>query len=114
MPAGRPGRAGARPIGFAPSDGWPVAPWAAPELTALDRLPMHSVPHLDRLDLDGRWRFQLLPRPDAEPSASWAEIDVPGCWTMQGFSDLPHYTNVAMPFVGQPPEPPAANPTGLY
>ena len=30
---------------------------------------MHSVPHADRIDLDGRWRFQLLPAPDAEPAA---------------------------------------------
>ncbi|MCP6769467.1 beta-D-galactosidase subunit alpha, partial [Klebsiella pneumoniae] len=28
--------------------------------------------------------------------------------------DLPHYTNVGMPFPGQPPEIPAVNPTGVY
>ncbi len=90
------------------------APWAAPELTGLHRLPMHGVPHLDRLDLDGRWRFQLLPGPDAEPSTTWGEASVPGCWTMQGFGDLPHYTNVQMPFAGLPPQIPVHNPTGLY
>ena len=31
-----------------------------------------------------------------------AEVEVPGCWTMQGF-DSPHYTNVQMPFPGPPP-----------
>jgi hypothetical protein len=31
------------------------APWADPELTARGRLPMHAVPHDDRLELDGTW-----------------------------------------------------------
>jgi beta-galactosidase len=76
---------------------------------------MHCVPHLDRLELDGRWRFQLLPRPDAETSpGAWADTEVPGCWTMRGFGDLPHYTNVVMPFALLPPEVPEANPTGVY
>ncbi len=91
-----------------------AAPWVTPELTGVGRLPMHAVPHDDRLSLDGRWRFQLLPVPDAEPGPSWGEIDVPGCWTMQGTTDLPHYTNVQMPFAGRPPTIPEANPTGLY
>src|SRR5688572_16840506 len=88
--------------------------WTAPELSALGRLPMHSVPHTERLELDGAWRFQLLPRPDAEPSGTWAETPVPSCWTMQDFGDVPHYTNVQMPFPGLPPRIPEANPTGLY
>ena len=90
------------------------APWESPELTGIGRVPMHSVPHADRVDLDGRWRFQLLAAPDAEPSSAWGETDVPGCWTMQGWSDLPQYTNVVMPFPGLPPTVPTANPTGLY
>jgi beta-galactosidase len=89
-------------------------PWETPELTGVGRVPMHSVPHADRVTLDGRWRFQLLPAPEAAPGADWGEIEVPGCWTMQGFGDLPHYTNVVMPFPGRPPAVPAANPTGLY
>jgi beta-galactosidase len=89
-------------------------PWIAPELTSENRLPMHSVPHADRLDLDGRWRFQLLHTPEEELAASWSEVDLPGCWTMQGFFDLPHYTNVQMPFPGNPPELPETNPTGVY
>lgn len=98
--------------------------WAAPESTSHNRLPMHSVPHEDRLPLDGRWRFQLLPRADAEPAdtvEAWSEIDVPSCWTMTGTDDpkrtvhdLPRYTNVVMPFAGTPPEPPEENPTGVY
>ena len=89
-------------------------PWATPELTSVGRLPMHSVPHADRIVLDGRWRFQLLHTPEQELAANWSEVDVPGCWTMQGFFDLPHYTNVQMPFQGMPPNVPEANPTGVY
>jgi beta-galactosidase len=90
------------------------AAWETPELTGIGRVPMHSVSHPDRVDLDGRWRFQLLPAPDADPLFVWGEIEVPGCWTMQGWGDLPHYTNVVMPFPGLPPAVPAENPTGLY
>jgi beta-galactosidase len=89
-------------------------PWTTPELTGVGRIPMHSVPHLDRLDLDGTWRFQLLSRPDAEPGRKWRDIEVPGCWTMQDTADKPHYTNIQMPFPGRPPEIPEANPTGVY
>ena len=32
----------------------------------------------------------------------------------KSFFDLPHYTNVQMPFAGRPPELPAVNPTGVY
>ncbi|HKG56869.1 MAG TPA: glycoside hydrolase family 2 TIM barrel-domain containing protein, partial [Candidatus Limnocylindrales bacterium] len=75
---------------------------------------MHAVPHLERVDLDGAWRFQLLRSPDAEPGAEWGEAQVPGCWTMQGFDDRPQYTNVQMPFGSLPPTVPEDNPTGIY
>jgi beta-galactosidase len=94
-----------------------LRPWLAPELTSLNRLPTHAVRHDDgasRIDLDGRWRFQLLRSPDAEPAAEWSEAEVPGCWTMQGFDDRPQYTNVQMPFPGFPPAIPDDNPTGVY
>ena len=91
-----------------------LSPWTNPALTSLNRLPMHGVPHLGRLSLDGRWRFQLLEHAGDEPGETWAEVDVPGCWTMQGFDDLPHYTNVAMPFDQAPPQVPERNPTGVY
>ncbi len=90
------------------------APWAEPELIGRGRLPMHAVPHADRLDLDGRWRFQLLHRPDEATGEAWDEIEVPGCWTMQGTWDRPIYTNVRMPFPQRPPEVPEENPTGVY
>jgi beta-galactosidase len=91
-----------------------VRPWATPELTAVRRLPMHSVPHANRLDLDGTWRFQLVFAPDADPDSDWREAAVPGLWTRQGFDDLPQYTNVQMPFAGLPPDVPDHNPTGVY
>ena len=91
-----------------------IAPWAAPELTGLGRVRMHSVPHEGGLPLDGQWRFQLLPGPEAPATDAWREITVPGSWTMQDTGDLPQYTNVQMPFLDHPPHVPSANPTGLY
>ena len=91
-----------------------TAPWLDPELVARGREPMHAVVREPGLSLDGTWRFELLPAPDAEPSGSWRDIDVPGCWTRQGTDDLPHYTNVQMPFEGEAPHVPEHNPTGLY
>src|SRR5204862_428797 len=94
-----------------------LRPWRAPELTAIGRLPMHTLRHDDparRLELDGRWRFQLLRAPDAETGPDWDELDGPSCWTMAGFDDRPQYTNVQMPFAGVAPEIPDDNPTGVY
>src|SRR5262245_12593865 len=76
---------------------------------------MHAVPHPDRLSLDGRWAFQLTRTPTTPPGPEdWREVDVPGCWTRQDTWDLPHYTNVQMPFRGQPADLPEVNPTGHY
>ncbi len=81
----------------------------------MGRLPMHAVPHHDRLELDGTWRFQLLRSPDDAPGDAWSEAAVPGLWTrMDGTWDLPHYTNVQMPFPGVAPQIPEVNPTGVY
>jgi beta-galactosidase len=88
--------------------------WETPELTAWGRLPLHAVPHPERLTLDGEWDFQLVTSPDADPGPDWRPIEVPGCWTMQDVGDRPQYTNIAMPFDGVPPLVPAENPTGLY
>jgi beta-galactosidase len=89
-------------------------PWTEPELVSRGRLPMHAVPHDDRLPLDGTWRFQLLRSPDETPGVDWRSIEVPGAWTMQDTWDTPHYTNVRMPFPMRPPEVPELNPTGVY
>ena len=115
--------------------------WATPEITGVGRVPMHAplVPYPDvpsarsgdptaspwyRL-LDGTWRFLLVDRPedvtddlltphtDDSEAAGWSPIAVPGNWTMQGW-DRPHYTNIRMPFRGEPPDVPVDNPTGVY
>ncbi|MBA4863702.1 DUF4981 domain-containing protein [Streptomyces sp. PSKA54] len=94
---------------------WAVRPWESPETTGWRRLPMHAV---DRrpgsLSLDGRWRFHLLPAPDAPLTEEWSELVVPGCWTMQDPRDPPQYTNVQMPWPEYPPLSPATNPTGVH
>src|SRR5687767_10573318 len=97
--------------------------WARPEAVAYNRLPMWPTVVRDttwRVDLDGAWRFRLFARPEhvdrdalAADTDEWATVDVPGCWTTQGF-DRPQYTNVQMPFPGPPPNVPDDNPTGVY
>lgn len=92
-----------------------LRPWESPEVTSWGRLPMNAVDRRSgALLLDGDWRFQLLPTPDAPVSEAWSSSYVPGVWTMQGTDDLPQYTNVQMPFPEFPPASPAANPTGVY
>jgi beta-galactosidase len=91
-----------------------TSPWTTPEITSIGREPMHSVVRTGGLDLDGVWDFELLPAPTATPTGTWRPITVPGSWTMQDTGDLPHYTNVRMPFPQSPPHVPAENPTGLY
>ncbi|MEU6604282.1 glycoside hydrolase family 2 TIM barrel-domain containing protein [Streptomyces shenzhenensis] len=92
-----------------------LRPWEAPEVTSRGRLPMHAI---DRrpgaVRLDGEWRFQLLPAPDAPLSGTWSTVHVPGAWTLQDTGDLPQYTNVRMPFPQFPPQAPAADPTGVH
>ncbi|GAA3987340.1 glycoside hydrolase family 2 TIM barrel-domain containing protein [Streptomyces plumbiresistens] len=92
-----------------------LRPWETPEVTSWGRLPMNAT---DRrpgaLKLDGDWRFQLLPAPDAPVAEVWSSAYVPGVWTMQDTDDLPQYTNVRMPYTEFPPLSPADNPTGVY
>jgi len=112
--------------------------WETPECVGIGRLPARSllVPFPDPeaalandresspwfQSLNGAWKFELSPRPEASPEdffrrefddGGWAEIPVPSNWTLQGY-DRPHYTNVQMPFPDPPPTVPRENPTGLY
>lgn len=73
--------------------------------------------------LNGLWKFHLAPCPEEVPAnfqsegfdvSSWANITVPGNWQLQGFDDIPIYTNVAYPFQPDPPYVPKENPTGCY
>ena len=117
-----------------------VKSWTAPELVALNRLPMRatcqSFPTAEEaLDLprdkspwyqslDGDWAFRFFERPedvreehvspDHESGAGeWAAIPVPSNWEMHGYG-YPHYTNIYMPFDLDPPRVPEKNPTGVY
>ncbi len=113
-------------------------PWETPELTEINRLPMRStlVPYATAkqaaagkresspffLSLDGDWQFEFFKRPQDVPATSLLSdkvtakcdvIEVPGNFTMQGYS-YPHYTNVIMPFTNNPPfVPEDDNPTGV-
>ena len=114
-----------------------LKPWADPEVVSIGRLPMHvPLTRWDTLDearssttspwsmsLDGRWQFRRFAHPDLvpasavaakEPSGRWGTSAVPGNWTLDGVGDVPHYTNVAMPFDGPPPRLPDEIPTGVY
>lgn len=73
--------------------------------------------------LNGEWSLRLWSSPDGvpdsavgatPPSAGWHTVTVPGNWTLQGLGDLPHYTNVMMPWPLRPPETPDNNTTGVY
>lgn len=79
---------------------------------------MLNIEHEESISLDGTWRFQLIKNPQQEIRGNWAEITVPGLWTMQQksdtFFDQPIYTNVQMPFEEMPPFVPAENPTGIF
>lgn len=104
-----------------PLDGFGPRSWARPEATGFGRVPMSTyLARPDVLALDGEWAFVLRDRPEdvtthdlVGPIDRWGVIDVPGCWTMQGY-DRPQYTNIQMPFPGPPPNVPDANPTGVY
>ena len=92
--------------------------WTSPETTGINRLPMLNIEHLEKISLDGIWRFQLLASPTDTSRKKWSKIQVPGLWTMQPeneiFFDKPIYTNVQMPFEEQPPNVREPNPTGIY
>ena len=111
-------------------------PWETPELTSMGRLPMRPTitpyPSEKEADqggaspwiecLDGTWDFCLLNAPEdltlshvgGEEEIAWDKMPVPSNWTMHREDDLPHYTNIQMPFENNPPFVPAKNPTGVY
>lgn len=109
-----------------------------PEILEINRLParppLEPYPSADearigdgspwRQSLDGEWRFRLVDSPSAAPARwmapassdeRWRAISVPGCWTRQDTGDLPHYTNIVMPWPDtEAPYSPPENPTGLH
>ena len=114
------------------------APWADPAVVEVHRLPMRPPLVLSdsveamregrpsrRKSLDGTWRLPLFESPvhvceavlrgrSSTLGKQWHHVEVPGNWTLQGVGDLPHYTNIEMPFAGPPPKLPTRNPTGIY
>ena len=114
-------------------------PWADPEVVAHRRLPMRTpvtafasakdARSLDRerspwwKSLSGEWSAQRWSHPSQVPTSAvtedtgsdaWKPIAVPGNWTLQNFVDLPHYTNIAMPWKGLPPSLPDEVPTVVH
>lgn len=82
---------------------------------------MHvPIERAQRRSLDGRWHLAVFSHPDQVPAsaisgpAGGSLVDVPGNWTLQGTDDVPHYTNVQMPFAGPPPALPDRLSTGVY
>ena len=103
-----------------------VKPWADPEIVQMHRLPMRSLqttyPDIDMaragdrekspwfVSLNGQWKIARFEDVNDVPASaitddtkSWTSISVPGNWTLAGLGDVPHYTNVQMPWKGRPP-----------
>ena len=51
---------------------------------------------------------------DSAKENKWSSIKIPGNWMLQGFDDVPIYTNQKYPFPCRPPNVPRQNPTGCY
>jgi beta-galactosidase len=114
--------------------------WESPEITEVNRLPMHTTFHpydtqqnaLSRdpekspwvRSLNGTWRICMLSAPgqvesrhiqDCTDTSCWQDIPVPANWNLHDCGKPPQYTNVVMPFPDTPPHVPADdNPTGVY
>ena len=75
------------------------------------------------MSLDGWWRIKRWADVGDVPAAAvgtkvndanWPKISVPGNWTLAGLGDVPHYTNVQMPWTGVPPSLPDQVPTAVH
>lgn len=116
--------------------------WENPEIFGRNKEPAHCtlMPYSDistaligtreaspfHKSLNGKWRFNYVDKPADRPkdfyridydASSWARINVPGNWELQGFG-IPIYTNVPFPFSPKNPNPPHIphddNPVGSY
>ena len=112
--------------------------WEDPHLTSINTLTPRSsviprtggktVPETDMngsdtcISLDGTWKFALYEQPESVENdtctpgfddTGWDDIEVPGCWNMQGY-DTNWYTNAPMPFDDLYPFVPEQNPSGVY
>ncbi|MEO7977570.1 glycoside hydrolase family 2 TIM barrel-domain containing protein [Flavobacterium sp.] len=113
--------------------------WENPEIFQINREPARAafLPYADDpsaiaddytrspwfLSLDGKWKFNWSPTPDARPkdffknsfnTTNWKEMSVPANWELNGYG-IPIYTNITYPFVKNPPFiDHADNPVGSY
>ena len=103
----------------------PIRAWADPTLLQINRLAMHvPLGGFVKRPLAGTWALELFDESDSVSETAITgrrrravDVAVPGNWTMQDlgdFIDVPHYTNIQMPFDGPPPRLPERNPTGVY
>ncbi len=101
--------------------------WEDPSVFGINRLAPHASfyrflekPKLDPTDynnsplyktLNGKWKFNWVKRPADRPKyfykddydvKSWADINVPSNWELEGFG-TPIYTNIVYPFPKNPP-----------
>jgi beta-galactosidase len=102
-----------------------VRPWADPAVVSINRLPMRTTfttRKRSRVSLNGEWAVRRWAHPELVPAdavgtvedSAWQRVPVPGNWTLFGLGDLPHYTNVTMPWPGLPPALPDEVPTVVY
>ena len=89
--------------------------WADPNAVHINRLPMRT-PFVSaastRVSLNGDWRIKRFSHPENIAlrelgemcdDSDWVSIPVPSNWTQFDLGDVPHYTNIAMPWRETPP-----------
>lgn len=114
-----------------------IQPWADPAIVSMNRLPMRTPIVSYRSDeearrnnreksswhksLNGAWKIKRYEDVSQIPASAittdasrWSTISVPGNWTLAGLGDLPHYTNVQMPWSGRPPALPPTVATAVH
>ena len=97
----------------------PLAPFDS--VHAALNTPLKQSPYVKLLN--GTWKFHWASVPEESPAdfyspdydiSSWSDIQVPGCWQMQGFGHT-LFRNVHQTFPANPPFVPSAyNPVGAY
>lgn len=116
-----------------------VPDWENPQIVEINRLsPKSSFMNFNNREdalsndftrspcfysLNGKWKFNWVPKPSDRPTdfykenydvSGWKEISVPGNWELQGYG-TPIYTNIEYPFPANPPYiPHEDNPVGSY
>ena len=100
--------------------------WADPNVVQVNRLSMRSpfvAQASQRVSLNGEWRIKRFAHPtevtlqelgEACDDREWFNIPVPSNWTLFNLGDVPHYTNIAMPWREPPPYLPSEIPTAVY